>query len=53
MLIDAKCKGSMWTYLKDKFGVDEGKFEDIPESQLTVLKNGIQRNIEFNAKAVK
>ncbi len=53
MLIDAKCKDAMWGYLKKSYGVDQGKFDDIPESQLTVLKNGIQRNIEFNAKAVK
>ncbi len=53
MLIDAKCKAAMWTYLKDKFGVDEGKFDDIPESQASVIKSGIQRNIEFNSRAVR
>jgi len=51
--IDSECRKNMWLYLRDK-GVDEGKFDLIPESQYMILINGINRNLEKNkAAAVK
>jgi len=52
LIVDKECRTNMWTWLKDKYGVEEDKFEDIPEVSFSVLLNGIQRNLEKNVKAV-